>query len=178
MNIQELEQFVNDMKQLAVNVTTLNGQNADLTADKAALQAEIERLHGEITPSWKMKADRVISAGKALMAADIPYLHGGNDYHGFDCSRLMQVIFSTVGVKLPRVSDDQRQQGTDVQLADIRPGDLIAFNRLGNDGIYDHIGVSLGGSQMLHTAGNPEGINICDWTTRYKGVTYTIRRVL
>lgn len=183
MTLEELAKFVSDMQNLDLEKRSLQ---VEVDSVKAALEAaartssaEILRLRGEITPSWKMKADRVISAGKALMAIDVPYDHGGNNYLGIDCSRLMQVIFNTVGVKLPRVSDDQRKLGTEVQLADIRLGDLIAFNRLGgNDGVYDHIGVFAGNGLMLHTAGNPEGINLCDWAVRYKDVLYTIRRVL
>jgi peptidoglycan DL-endopeptidase CwlO len=75
----------------------------------------------------------------------VPYVWGGDDPSGFDCSGLVQHVFAQVGVDLPRVSSDQARVGRPVaSLAEARPGDLVAFNSP-----VDHIGIYAGDGMMV-----------------------------
>ena len=56
-----------------------------------------------------------------------PYRSGGNTYDGIDCSGLICSAFSSVGLKMPRISWQQSEVGHEVEVAEIKPGDLIFF---------------------------------------------------
>ncbi|TAE32638.1 MAG: NlpC/P60 family protein [Cytophagales bacterium] len=56
-----------------------------------------------------------------------PYRSGGNTRTGIDCSGLIANVFSSVGLKMPRVSWQQSEVGYEVEVNAIRPGDLLFF---------------------------------------------------
>jgi cell wall-associated NlpC family hydrolase len=75
----------------------------------------------------------------------VPYVWGGEDTSGMDCSGLVQRAFADLGVKVPRVAREQMTLGTPVaSLAQAVPGDLIVQRGGG------HIGIYVGNGQMLH----------------------------
>lgn len=80
-----------------------------------------------------------------------PYKWGGTGPNAWDCSGLIQWAFGTVGINLPRVSQQQARVGKAIPLAALAPGDVIVFYR--NAG---HIGIYAGGGQVFH-AGGPNG---------------------
>lgn len=78
----------------------------------------------------------------------VPYVYGGSSPSGFDCSGLVQYVFSQLGVSLPRGSDAQSQAGTPVaNLADAAPGDLLFFNSDGDP--TGHVGIYIGNGLMI-----------------------------
>jgi probable lipoprotein NlpC len=56
-----------------------------------------------------------------------PYVSGGNTYDGIDCSGLICAAFSSVGLKMPRISWQQSEVGHEVEVEEIKPGDLVFF---------------------------------------------------
>jgi hypothetical protein len=73
-----------------------------------------------------------------------PYVWGGEDPDGFDCSGLMQFVYEKLGVDLPRVAKDQARAGVEVALADLKPGDLVFFGEP-----VDHVGMYAGDGKMV-----------------------------
>ncbi|VTR77189.1 C40 family peptidase [Cellulomonas hominis] len=55
----------------------------------------------------------------------IPYVWGGTNPAGFDCSGFTSYVYAQVGITLPRTSGDQRYAGVEVPRDQAQPGDLI-----------------------------------------------------
>ncbi|WP_080239663.1 C40 family peptidase [Spirosoma rigui] len=71
-----------------------------------------------------------------------PYRTGGNTFDGIDCSGLVCAVFSTVGLKMPRISWQQSEVGREVEVDEILPGDLIFFvPDKGQAGYVSHTGI-------------------------------------
>lgn len=71
-----------------------------------------------------------------------PYRSGGNTVQGIDCSGLVYAVFSTVGLKMPRISWQQSEVGHEVEVNEIMPGDLIFFvPDKGTAGYVSHTGI-------------------------------------
>ena len=79
----------------------------------------------------------------------IPYVWGGTrPSTGMDCSGFTRYVFKQHGVKLPHYSGYQAQMGIPVELADIQPGDLLAFGYP-----VHHVGIYIGDGLFIHTPG-------------------------
>ncbi|GAA1436037.1 hypothetical protein GCM10009641_33760 [Mycobacterium cookii] len=88
---------------------------------------------------------------KALELVGLPYVWGGTDpERGVDCSGLVQSVYGSFGIELPRLSADQARAGTPVASLDqARPGDLIAWDNSGRNVGADHIAIYLGDGRMI-----------------------------
>jgi len=75
-----------------------------------------------------------------------PYVFGGEQPGGFDCSGLVQWTYRQLGIDLPRVSSQQGRAGVEVSAAEARPGDLVYFDR---EGPVDHIGLYAGDGKWV-----------------------------
>ncbi|MDR2032910.1 MAG: C40 family peptidase, partial [Azoarcus sp.] len=80
----------------------------------------------------------------------VPYRWGGSSpITGMDCSGLVQVVFrDALGIALPRTSLAMATQGNRVNVRDLRPGDLVFFNTIGNT--ISHVGIYVGNNRFLH----------------------------
>lgn len=122
-----------------------------------------------ITPSF---TDGYAVAGTALALKGAPYRHGGSDLSGFDCSGLVQYVFSQLGVALPRSVDELIRVGTSVNHDDIQSGDLLFF-AVRSFGA-SHVGIAIGGDEFVHapTAGahvRVERFSSDYWASRFVG---------
>lgn len=71
-----------------------------------------------------------------------PYRSGGNGYEGIDCSGLLCAAFTTVGLQMPRISWQQSEIGYEVEVEQIKPGDLLFFvPDKGKAGYVSHTGI-------------------------------------
>jgi cell wall-associated NlpC family hydrolase len=87
----------------------------------------------------------VIAAAQSAIGT--PYVSGGNDTSGFDCSGLTVYAFKKAGITLPRTSFDQFKEGTAVQKADIQPGDLVFFSTAGAGA--SHVGIATSATTVI-----------------------------
>jgi cell wall-associated NlpC family hydrolase len=74
------------------------------------------------------------------------------DGERFDCSGLVQYVFARHGVMLPRRALEQAAVGDKVDLADVRPGDLLFFAVKPGGIKVGHLGIAVGNGQMIHAS--------------------------
>jgi len=114
---------------------------------------------------------------RAVALIDAPYRYGGRTPAGFDCSGFVGHVFrESVGVELPRRSQDLSLLGTAVQRDELEAGDLVFFNTLGRR--YSHVGVYLGDGRFVHAPARGGRVRIERLTDRYWVARYNGARRL
>lgn len=79
-----------------------------------------------------------------------PYLFGGTDAAGFDCSGLVYRVYrQTIGVSLPRTAREQFDFREPIDKSKLQPGDLLFFNTTGP---IAHVGIYEGEGRFIHAA--------------------------
>lgn len=90
-----------------------------------------------------VSGDAIVEAAKKYLG--VPYVFGGEDATGMDCSGLVQRVLADLGIDAPRVVSTQQSMGTEVgSLADAQPGDLIVTHNA------DHIVIYAGNGMIIH----------------------------
>ena len=79
----------------------------------------------------------------ALQYRGVPYVFGGADPSGFDCSGFIMFVYAQYGVSLPHSVHAQDQIGTHISPADAQIGDVVVFNDDSHDGFYAGNGMIL-----------------------------------
>ena len=102
------------------------------------------------TPSTGSSVDAVLNFANKQMGK--PYVWGAEGPSSFDCSGFTYYVYkNAAGITLPRVSADQSKYGTTVSKSNLRAGDLVFFDTSGsNNGAVSHVGIYIGGGQMIH----------------------------
>jgi cell wall-associated NlpC family hydrolase len=81
----------------------------------------------------------------------VPYLHGGQDTEGMDCSGYTMVVYkNSMKRSLPRSSSEQFRIGRNVDKAELQFGDLVFFNTTGESA--SHVGIYLGDDLFAHAS--------------------------
>ena len=104
------------------------------------------------TPS---SSHNVCAIAQTLLNA--PYLWGGKNLMGMDCSGFTQVVYAAMGVNLLRNAREQMTQGELVpSLAEALPGDLAFFDHTDRDPKatnISHVGMLLSPTEIIHCSG-------------------------
>ena len=99
--------------------------------------------------------NNVCAVAQTLLNA--PYLWGGKNAMGMDCSGFTQVVYAAMGVNLLRNAREQITQGAIVQsLTEAQPGDLAFFDHADRDPEatnISHVGLLLDNERIIHCSG-------------------------
>lgn len=87
----------------------------------------------------------------ALAQRGKPYVWGGTGPNGFDCSGLVMRAYESIGVTIPRISQDQWNFGPRIPKGQEQPGDLVFFDvqRPGEPPGPGHVGMVIGDGLMV-----------------------------
>lgn len=81
----------------------------------------------------------------------VKYTWGGESAKtGFDCSGLLQSVWHSLGVNIPRTTYTQWDSGSAVSMKALKPGDAVFFR--GSDSVGGkpgHVGMYIGGGQFI-----------------------------
>jgi len=116
---------------------------------------------------------------RALSLLGVHYRFGGNTPEsGLDCSGLVRLVFNdTLGLPLPRRSEEISRVGGSVHTTELQPGDLVFFNTLRR--AFSHVGIYIGNNQFVHAPSSGgqirvESLGADYWSRRFDGA----RRVI
>lgn len=110
---------------------------AGLSAEAPVLTALPKEVRGKIVE-------------RALSYKGVPYVVGGIDARGFDCSGLVyRVYYQVTGALLPRTAVAQYLFREPIDVANLQPGDLLFFNTTGS---ISHVGIYEGDGRFVHAA--------------------------
>jgi len=137
---QQLQRELKARVQAALQATLLTTQSHVLNGGQI-YQGVLPQTDNAIT-------NQVVQTAAAYMG--VPYVWGGSEPStGMDCSGFVRYVFKQHGVILPHYSGYQAQMGIPVALADIQPGDLVAFGFP-----VHHVGIYIGDGLFIHTPGD------------------------
>ncbi len=120
-------------------------------------------------PGAATGADVAAAAQKYL---GVPYVLGGEDGSGMDCSGLVQRVYADLGIEVPRLVSGQMTIGTEVgSLAEAQPGDLIVT------GGGDHILIYAGNNKVIHAPYEGRNVSLVEAYMDDSEIT-TIRRII
>lgn len=106
----------------------------------------------------------------------VPYVYGGINKNGIDCSGLLYTVsLEATGKPLPRTSTAMCRKFERVLKSQLRPGDAVFFATDGTINVT-HVGVYLGNHYFIHAQsfGNDRRVIISDLNAKYwKGTFYS-----
>jgi hypothetical protein len=91
--------------------------------------------------------EKILTTSKLCLG--VPYLWGGKNAYGYDCSGFVQTVYKTFGINLPRDSGQQVKLGKDINLVDAQVGDLAFFH---DNGKIVHVGMIIEGNKIIHAS--------------------------
>ena len=154
---------------MAYAVSENNGQTIPLSAGTRLTnyqngRFEVLGVGFRIEPSMVATAPLPMNQESLLQTVrfflNIPYLWGGKNAMGMDCSGFSQIILSLFGVSLLRNASEQITQGEVIRdLSQAQAGDLVFFDHEGlNDGVahpahISHVGIVIDPERVIHCSG-------------------------
>jgi len=119
-----------------VHVEAVEGKLAKVTGAGWMTAAHLEPI-GTSEDDWVAVAERFLGA---------PYLWGGRESLGLDCSGLVQQALFAGGQACPRDTDQQQELGAEIAAADFNRGDLVFWK--------GHVAIGLGYGHIIHANGH------------------------
>ena len=111
----------------------------------------------EFLGKWKSTNEMQRLIKKATGFLGSPYRLGGNSKRGIDCSALVQKVYGSFNVKLPRVARDQSKVGVEVDINELVEGDLVFFH---TNRSFGHVGIYIGNNEFIHASSKSKRVRI------------------
>jgi cell wall-associated NlpC family hydrolase len=119
-----------------VTVEAVEGKLAKVTGAGWMTAAHLSPI-GEFEDDWAAVAERFLGA---------PYLWGGRESLGLDCSGLIQQALFACGRACPRDTDQQEALGLPIEAKDFGRGDLVFWK--------GHVAMGVGEGRIVHANGH------------------------
>ena len=188
----EVQAVQEKLSQMGYVVGSMDGVYGDVTADAVKTMQKDKNLpaDGKVSPElYKTLIGRDLPVSRGASTASVrrliassfqyvgvPYWFGGTSPRGFDCSGFVRYVFSSIGINLPRMADEQFGVGRPVSSERLQPGDLVFFETY--EPGPSHVGIYIGNSQFI-SATSSRGVAVADLYGHYWGERYIgARRVM
>lgn len=95
----------------------------------------------------------------------VPYLYGGNDRNGIDCSAFVGIVYRQIyGINLHRTSNDMLRDVELIGRSQLQEGDILFFTN--SKGKVAHVGVYLKDNLFAH-ASTSNGVSVSSLDDSY-----------
>lgn len=101
----------------------------------------------------------------------VRYVFGGCSRTGVDCSCLVQLVYKSAGVLLPRTAAEQYTVTARLSRDELQPGDLVFFANTYMPGI-SHVGIYIGGGRQINAPDEGQVVSIQPVFEGYWGAHY------
>ena len=158
--------------------------NSDSTAESIKIFPVRSVIKRAKTFNTLLNIDRKDFVAYSKKFLGTPYKYGSAiPENGLDCSGFITVVFNHFNVKAPRSSVNFTDEGTEVNIKNAKPGDIILFTGIDKaSGIVGHIGIiTTAGEnlQFIHSAsGKNIGVIINNLSGYYKTHFVKVIRIL
>lgn len=115
----------------------------------------------------------ILLKGHAMLGT--PYVYGSNDADAVDCSALIQQLFESAGIALPRTTHDLASVGEPVSRKSLRPGDLL-FYRWKKHGL--HVAVYAGDGMVIHASPGERSVVLTELNNTWSHHFVAARRIM
>lgn len=105
----------------------------------------------------------IVDTAKKYMG--VPYVWGGDQPTGWDCSGFTQYVMKENGITLPRTAAEQYATGTPVDKSNLKPGDLVFFTTYKPGA--SHVGFYMGNNQFIHASSVAKQVTISSLDEQY-----------
>ena len=97
----------------------------------------------------------------------VPYVMGGADRKGADCSGFLVSVYRDVAdIKLPRTTSQQREHCIPIEKDQLAAGDILFFSSKRSGGKVAHVAMYIGNGRMIH-ASSSRGVVEDDIALKY-----------
>lgn len=150
-----------------------------LSAPRAVAPVQATRpaisLRLEEDASESLIRELVLAKGEELLGTDYVYGADADSEEAVDCSSLVQRMFRSAGIRLPRTARELVRTGHAVRGRAFRPGDLL-FYRWGRSGL--HVAVYLPGDRILHASSSRREVVVSRLNATWSRRMVTARRLI
>lgn len=95
----------------------------------------------------------------------VPYLYGGNDRDGIDCSAFVGIVYRQIyGINLHRTSNDMLRDVDLIGRSELREGDIVFFTN--SKGKVSHVGIYLKDDLFAHSS-TSNGVSVSNLEDSY-----------
>lgn len=159
---------------LAESLPLPSHQNIVITSDGRQLSVPcapprkkaVEKSSPEKSTVTSTRGTKVLRLLKSSVKyLGVPYVWGGEDPTGMDCSGFVQKVFVDHGISMPRTADLQYEVGQVVPRGNEQPGDLVFFETYCPGA--SHVGIYVGKNQFVHASSGAGMITFGDLRDEY-----------
>lgn len=141
-------------------VETTTKKSSKKTTTSVVKKKEVATSSSYKKPSYSsVTGDAIVSFAKQFIGlryrSGVPSLT-----KGADCSGFTMLIYREFGVSLPRNVSGQATRGKYVAKKDLQKGDLVFYKAKGSKGGPSHVGIYIGGGQVIHESRPGVGVKI------------------
>jgi cell wall-associated NlpC family hydrolase len=176
-----LEQFQRHSAALQVLTDRNNDQLAAAQRARDEYEASLaaSRSAGTAVSGLRAAPAALDAVAFALSQLGKPYIWATQGPNTYDCSGLVLASYLSVGIKMPRVANNQYGAGVPVPTSQLLPGDLIFFSNHPQDWrqIY-HVAIYIGHGKMVHAPSFGDVVKVSPiWWTEFFGATRMVAAV-